>query len=128
MTDDQIVGTVGERISDAREAKGFSSLDLAERLGVKSESVENWESNTSSPRANRLAMLAGVLDVSLFWLLDGSLDHEPGSIRSNRVDVVAQKLEQIVRMQEDLGKLVNEITEEVAEIQRIDAELEELAA
>jgi transcriptional regulator with XRE-family HTH domain len=120
--------TVGARIADARETKGLSQRGLAQRLGVTPATIERWESGVSDPRANRIAMLAGVLDVSLAWLLEGASRHEPDATRGSRVDAVAQKLERVVRMQEELGRLVSEIATEVAEIRRIEAELEELAA
>lgn len=44
---------------------------LAKRLGVKPKSLQNWEEDLSEPRANRLSMLAGILNVSMVWLITG---------------------------------------------------------
>lgn len=66
--------TFGDRLAAAREAAGLSQADLAQRLGVKTRVVEQWEADAKEPRANRLQMLAGMLGVSLMWLLSGEGD------------------------------------------------------
>ncbi|MDI3335286.1 helix-turn-helix transcriptional regulator [Defluviimonas aestuarii] len=66
--------TFGDRLAAAREAAGLSQADLAQRLGVKTRVVEHWEADAKEPRANRLQMLAGMLGVSLMWLLTGEGD------------------------------------------------------
>lgn len=63
--------TFGDRLAGAREAAGLSQPDLARRLGVKVKTLRAWENDVSEPRANRLSMLAGLLNVSIMWLLTG---------------------------------------------------------
>ncbi len=63
--------TFGDRLSAAREARDMSRSMLAKRLGVAGKTIENWEEDRSEPRANKLQMVAGLLDVSLPWLLTG---------------------------------------------------------
>ena len=63
--------TFGDRLAAAREAADLSQKSLAKRLGVKAKTVAAWENDVSEPRANRLQMLAGLLNVSLMWLLNG---------------------------------------------------------
>ncbi|MBP0483588.1 helix-turn-helix domain-containing protein [Sagittula salina] len=65
------VATLGDRLAAAREAQGLSQEDLAKKLGLKPKSVQHWEEDHSEPRANRLQMLAGVLNVSMMWLITG---------------------------------------------------------
>lgn len=62
---------MGGRISRAREDMHITSSQLARRLGVKSNTVRDWENDRAEPRANRVVMLAGVLGVSPTWLLTG---------------------------------------------------------
>ena len=66
--------TFGDRMTGAREAAGLSQAELAKRLGVKVKTIRAWENDRSEPRANRLQMLAGVLGVSIMWLLNGEGD------------------------------------------------------
>lgn len=63
--------TMGGRISRAREDMQITSSQLARRLGVKSNTVRDWENDRAEPRANRVVMLAGMLGVSPTWLLTG---------------------------------------------------------
>ena len=63
--------TFGDRIAAAREAQALSQKSLAKKLGVASKTLDAWENDLSEPRANRLQMLAGVLNVSIPWLLTG---------------------------------------------------------
>ena len=72
--------TFGDRVAGARDAEGMSQEDLARRLGVKLKTVQGWEDDLAEPRANKLQMLSGILNVSLMWLLTGRGDGlpEPG--------------------------------------------------
>ncbi len=65
------MATFGDRIAGAREALGLSQRDLAHRLGIRTETLRGWEEDRTEPRANRLQMLAGLLNVSIRWLLTG---------------------------------------------------------
>lgn len=63
--------TFGDRVAAAREARQMSQKTLAKRLGVALKTIEGWENDLSEPRANKLTMLSGVLNVSMPWLLTG---------------------------------------------------------
>ncbi|WP_428643154.1 helix-turn-helix domain-containing protein [Roseibium sp.] len=63
--------TLGERICKARDTAGLSTAQLARRLGIKTGTLQSWESDRSEPRSNKLVLLAGVLNVSPTWLLVG---------------------------------------------------------
>lgn len=66
--------TLGDRLAAAREAAGLSQTQLATRLGVRQKTLSGWENDSAEPRANRLQMLAGMLGVSIMWLLTGRGD------------------------------------------------------
>lgn len=63
--------TFGDRLGLAREAMGLSQADLAHRIGVKLQTLRNWEDDRAEPRANRLQMLAGLLNAPMVWLMSG---------------------------------------------------------
>ncbi len=65
------VATFGDRLAAARAARGLSQDEVAARLGVRQRTLRSWEDDQAEPRANRLQMLAGVLGVSLRWLMTG---------------------------------------------------------
>lgn len=74
FTDD--VATFGDRLTHAREAAGLTVAGLARRLGLRRPLVEAWEADQREPRANQMQMMAGLLGVSLRWLLTGEGGHE----------------------------------------------------
>ena len=71
---DADTATLGDRITGAREAAGLSQTELARRLGVRLATIRAWEDDQADPRANKLQMLAGLLGVSIMWLLTGAGD------------------------------------------------------
>lgn len=66
--------TLGDRVAAGREQAGMTQSQLAKRIGVKVSTLRGWENDLSEPRANRLSMLAGILNVSVMWLLTGEGD------------------------------------------------------
>ena len=66
--------TFGDRVAGAREAAGMTQAQLGRRLGVKKTTLSGWEQDMSEPRANKLSMMAGLLNVSIVWLLTGEGD------------------------------------------------------
>ncbi|MDO9525997.1 MAG: helix-turn-helix domain-containing protein [Gemmobacter sp.] len=70
--------TFGDRIAGAREAAGMTQAELARRLGVRHSTVQGWEDDRLEPRANRLQMMAGMLGVSIRWMLTGEGDGPDG--------------------------------------------------
>jgi len=63
--------TIGGRLSRARDASGLTVKELAWRLGVKIATINAWERDRSQPGSHRLTILAGLLQVSLSWILHG---------------------------------------------------------
>lgn len=84
--------TFGDRIVAAREAIGLTARELAQRLGIARKTLERWENDQSEPRANKLQMLAGVLNCSMIWLMTGEgegVSHE-GAGNAEAVSVLAE--------------------------------------
>lgn len=118
---DDDVATFGDRLAAAREAAGLRAGDFAKRLGVKKSTVADWEADLSEPRANRLSMMAGLLNVSIGWLLTGEGDGVPvvddaaagdpdlvaiiGEIRDIRV-TMKRDLDRLARLEKRLRKKV----------------------
>jgi HTH-type transcriptional regulator, cell division transcriptional repressor len=104
--------TFGDRLALAREATGMSQAQLAHRMGIKIQTLRNWEENRSEPRANRFQMLAGMLNVSMAWLMSGHGEAPAASPTQNGDEAVkwcaaearALRVEQL-RLAERLGQL-----------------------
>ncbi len=63
------IATFGDRLAAAREVAHLTQKELAQRVGIKTSTLRDWEEDLSEPRANRLSILSGILGVSLRWLL-----------------------------------------------------------
>lgn len=110
---DDDTATFGDRLAGAREASDLTQAGLARRLGVKTNTIRSWENDMSEPRANKLQMLAGVLAVSIMWLLNGKGDgiDAPsettpltGDVNSLMKEMRALRVEQN-RIAEEMGRL-----------------------
>jgi transcriptional regulator with XRE-family HTH domain len=69
--------TFGDRVAAAREAADMTQAQLARRLGIKKSTLMGWEQDLSEPRANKLSMVSGLLNVSMSWLLTGEGEGMP---------------------------------------------------
>lgn len=120
--------TLGERVSEAREAIGLTLEEAAQRMAVKTVTLKNWEAGKTQPRPNKLQMLAGVLGVPFSWLLEGGEEHDPIVDSNGRLAQLEHKVERMRQLQAELSQLCEEIAQEVAVCRQIDEELEELVA
>jgi len=108
--------TLGGRLSRARDATGLSPAQLARRLGVQSSTIQAWESDRSQPRANRLSMLAGVLNVSLSWVLHGVGTAPNEEARSDTTESMALQLERLKRLQVETAEVIQQIERDMGRL------------
>jgi transcriptional regulator with XRE-family HTH domain len=102
--------TFGDRLAAARESAGMTQGVLAKRLGVRLATLRAWEDDHSEPRANRLSMLAGLLNVSMMWLMTGEGEgiDAPGDDDSSRSDLTAL-LKDMRQLRADMQKKTEEM-------------------
>jgi transcriptional regulator with XRE-family HTH domain len=97
--------------------------ELARRLGVRVATLRSWEDDLSEPRANRLSMMAGLLNVSMMWLINGqgegldapleeaalptSASEVLNELRELRTDLLA-RVEQMGRLEKKLRTALKE--------------------
>lgn len=116
-TVEDIPQRMGPRLLVAREQAGFTQAQFARQVGVLLESVVAWENDEKQPRANRLMMICGVLNVSVKWLLEGIEDahmaRDDDSLAAVRLD--------FARLQE----LLKEMTEVARDLETRLSELEQ---
>lgn len=121
--------TFGDRVAAAREMADMTQSELARRLGVRVATLRSWENDLSEPRANRLSMMAGLLNVSMMWLingrgegLDAPLEEQalPASahdilneLRDLRADMIL-RVEQMGRLEKKLRTALKEDADERA--------------
>ena len=106
--------TFGDRLAGAREALGFSQHDLAGRLGVKDKTILAWEQDMAEPRANKLQMMSGVLNVSMRWLLTGE---GVGIAEPGTVELPGEVTELLAEFREVSGQ-VNALGQRISRIEK----------
>ena len=100
------LGTLGGRIHRARQASDLTTAQLALRVGVTTATATSWETNHSKPRANRLVMLAGVLNVSPTWLIFGLGESPTDETLQSELALLKSELARARRVHEELGKVI----------------------
>lgn len=53
--------TIGQRIKEAREEAQLTQTELAERVGVRYQSVQQWEADKTAPARAKMTKLAAAL-------------------------------------------------------------------
>ncbi|MEM7406038.1 MAG: helix-turn-helix transcriptional regulator [Pseudomonadota bacterium] len=117
-TDDTVTGgpaeTLGDRIREARLHRGLSVEALARNMGVETASLAAWESGERQPRANRLNLLSGMLDVTLAWLLDGGSQGSP-TARNLDIEEMRGELERVSQQLTALAGVVDSLRERLSD-------------
>lgn len=60
--------SLGERLREAREKKGFTQIFVAKQLGITNTALSNYERGERDPNTSLLYTLAGFYNVSIDWL------------------------------------------------------------
>ena len=63
--------SVGKFISEQRKSKGYSQVELANRLNISNKTVSKWERGNGFPDVSLLLPLCEELDISVNELLSG---------------------------------------------------------
>jgi len=109
--------TFGDRVAAAREAADMTQAQLARRLGVKKSTLMGWEQDLSEPRANKLSMVSGLLNVSMSWLLTGEGE---GMSEPNEMEVEAGDFAGVLQ---ELRGLRNEMRSNAERAARLEKKL-----
>lgn len=114
--------TFGDRLALAREWQGMSAAQLARRIGLKVGTIQNWEADRSEPRANKLQMLAGLLNVSIVWLLTGEGEGAPfetefpATASSTTVSEVLDEMRDLRMLNVQIGERMSRLEKRMREI------------
>lgn len=63
------MSTLGKRIKEARIKRGLTQRQLAEIIGVKHNSISDWENDKNKPYADMVELLLGALEIDANTLL-----------------------------------------------------------
>ncbi|HCW84171.1 MAG TPA: transcriptional regulator [Rhodobacteraceae bacterium] len=108
--------TFGDRLAAAREYAQMSQALMARRLGIRASTLRSWEQDLSEPRANHLSIMAGVLNVSMVWLMNGEgegLDAPNADAAETDADVAT-----ILRDMRDLRVTISQSSEKLGRLEK----------
>ncbi len=80
---------LGVRLALRRRERGWTQADLAEKLGVETETVSRFERGQAMPSLKRLAFAAYVLDVPLGDLTSGA-SHLAGDAAAELLEILKE--------------------------------------
>ena len=63
--------TIGKNIADLRKNSGMTQEQLAETLGVSSQTISKWENEVTMPDIMLLPVIAGCFDITVDELYGG---------------------------------------------------------
>lgn len=81
---------VGKRIRQRRWLLGVTQQQLAERVGIKFQQIQKYETGANRVSASRLWDIADALDVPVTFFFDGlpARDRDDAGQREDRVDTL----------------------------------------
>lgn len=89
------MSTLGERIREYRLKRGFTQIQMAEKLGMTEANFSSYERNRSVPPSEKLNQIATILNVSIDYLLGRSNDPEPQFEFDDDVRAIAREMQHL---------------------------------
>jgi transcriptional regulator with XRE-family HTH domain len=89
--DGSVPATLGRRIADCREQRGWKQKTLAEEAGISVTFLSEVENDRRMPGTEALLKLADALESTLDYLVKGTLDTTP----SRRALTIPRELEEL---------------------------------
>ena len=96
--------SLGERVRELRQRRGWSQQQLAEKVGVRQKQISSYERGTNTPSAEILISMAEAVEVSLDFLAQRSSANAP-RIAIADLDLL-EKLQDVDRLPEEDRTLV----------------------
>ena len=63
--------SIGKTIASLRKSKGWTQVELAEKLNVSDKAVSKWESEAGFPEISQLPAMANLFGVTIDYLMTG---------------------------------------------------------
>lgn len=90
----------GQRLHDLREHAGLTQAQVAEKLGISARAYAFWEREPVALKAEQLAILADVLDVSADELVGRKVTPKRGTGPAGKLRQVFQHASELPRTQQ----------------------------
>ena len=81
--------SIGKTIAELRKAKGWTQIELAERLNISDKAVSKWENEAGYPEITMFPQLANLFEVSIDYLMTGK-EMQPEIITISKAELCAK--------------------------------------
>lgn len=81
--------SIGKTIAELRKEKGWTQIELAEKLQVSDKAISKWEKDSGAPSVEFFPALAEVFGVSIDYLMTGK-KVEPEIITISKIELCAK--------------------------------------
>jgi len=92
----------GIRIKNLRQSKEMNQVQLAKKLGVKKQTVSNWENDNIMPSVDTLVRIADFFHVSTDYLLGRTIQEPEAPQMLDITGLNPQQIEHIKFIVDDL--------------------------
>ncbi|MBR5191934.1 MAG: helix-turn-helix domain-containing protein [Clostridia bacterium] len=82
--------SIGKTIAELRKEKGWTQIELAEKLQVSDKAVSKWEKDSGAPSVEFFPALAELFGVSIDYIMTGK-KVEPEIITMSKIELCAKK-------------------------------------
>lgn len=115
--------TIGQRIAERRKALDLSQEALADRIGVRAQTVSRWERGANLGRINNLDRVAGALEISVGDLMAdlngdvdaaGPLDELASTDLATELQAIRDQLDRIEEMVRESWTAVQDVLDEAS--------------
>ena len=81
--------SIGKTIAELRKEKGWTQVELAEKLNISDKAVSKWEQDNGAPSVEFFPALAQLFGVSIDYLMTGK-EKEPETILMSKIEHCAK--------------------------------------
>ncbi|CCY04168.1 putative uncharacterized protein [Faecalibacterium sp. CAG:1138] len=82
--------SIGKTIASLRKSKGWTQVELAEKLSISDKAVSKWESEAGFPEISQLPVMATLFGVTIDYLMTGKTQ-EKEIVTISKAELCAQK-------------------------------------
>lgn len=81
--------SIGKTIAELRKEKGWTQIELAEKLQVSDKAISKWEKDSGAPSVEFFPTLAELFGVSIDYIMTGKKP-EPEIITMSKIELCAK--------------------------------------
>jgi transcriptional regulator with XRE-family HTH domain len=108
----------GDRLHDLREKAGLTQAQVAKQLSISGRAYAFWERNTVALKADQLAALAKIFDVSVDYLVG---QEPPRQRKGGPVGRAKRAFEQVSQLPRSQQQRILAVVEDMLTAQRLTA-------